>query len=78
MPKYTSTCMSCILLRMSEDELTIRLLSCQYDFDLDEENKLFFAKTCVNFIHKNLYFFLQMDSKLNENRKKTNIPATVL
>jgi hypothetical protein len=27
MPKYTSTCMSCILLRMSEDELRMRLLS---------------------------------------------------
>ena len=53
MPKYTSTCMSCILLRMSEDELTIRLLSCQYDFDLDEENKLFFAKSRVKFIYKN-------------------------
>ena len=31
---------------MSGDELTIRLLSCQTDVNLDEDNKLFFSKMC--------------------------------
>ena len=52
---------SVILDDMSEDELTIRLLSCQTDFNVDEDyNPILFQNLCYIYIIK-LYILAEHD-----------------